>query len=83
MASRPKVNLTRFFVRAGRLKSEPRRGWVLKLGMEDPESVADHSYRVALMAMVYCDARRLDTEKAMKISTNMKMLSTLSAFSMR
>jgi len=36
--------------------------------MEDPESVADHSYRVALMAMVYCDARRLDTEKAMKMA---------------
>jgi len=58
----------RFFGRAGQLKKEPRRGWVLKLGMEHPESVADHSFRVALMAMVYCDARGLDAEKAMKMA---------------
>jgi putative hydrolase of HD superfamily len=68
MVSRQKDGMFRFFERAGRLKSEPRRGWVLKLGMENPESVADHSYRVALMAMVYCDARGLDAEKAMKMA---------------
>jgi len=68
MVSRSNAGLIRFFVSAGRLKSEPRRGWVLKLGMQNPESVADHSYRVALMAMVYCDARGLDAEKAMKMA---------------
>lgn len=68
MASSKKSDVLRFFMRAGRLKSEPRRGWVLKLGMEKPESVADHSYRVALMAMVYCDVRGLDAEKAIKMA---------------
>jgi putative hydrolase of HD superfamily len=58
----------RFFGRAGQLKKERRRGWILKLGMEHPESVADHSFRVALMAMVYCDARGLDAEKAMRMA---------------
>ncbi|MDG6925153.1 MAG: HD domain-containing protein [Nitrososphaerota archaeon] len=60
--------MVRFFERAGRLKLEPRRGWVLKLGMKDPESVADHSYRVALLAMVYADLRGLDAAKVVKMA---------------
>ncbi len=71
MPRRPKSasgSLLAFFATAGRLKSEPRRGWVLKLGVRDPESVADHSYRTALIAMVYADARLLDTEKVMKMA---------------
>jgi putative hydrolases of HD superfamily len=50
------------------LKTEPRRGWVLKLGMTNPESVADHSFRVALMTMVFCDARGLDVRKAVTMA---------------
>ena len=57
-----------FFGMAGRLKREPRKGWVSKLGMKDPESVADHSYRTAVMAMVYSDARGLDTARVLKMA---------------
>jgi putative hydrolase of HD superfamily len=57
-----------FFLAAGRLKTERRRGWVKKLGMEHPESVADHSYRTALITMVYSDMKGLDTRKAMKMA---------------
>jgi putative hydrolase of HD superfamily len=60
--------LLRFFSQAGRLKSEKRRGWLKKLGMAHPESVADHSYRTALMAMVLSDARGLDTAKAVRLA---------------
>ncbi len=60
--------LVNFFVRSGRLKSEPRRGWVKKLRLSDAESVADHSYRTALMAMVFSDSRKLDTEKTLRIA---------------
>jgi len=60
--------LVRFFVRSGRLKSERRRGWVKKLGLTDPESVADHSYRTALMSMVISDSRGLDTEKVLRLA---------------
>jgi putative hydrolase of HD superfamily len=60
--------LVDFFVKAGRLKSEPRRGWVKKMGLDAPESVADHSYRTALMAMLFSDARGLDTEKAVRLA---------------
>jgi putative hydrolases of HD superfamily len=68
MVRKSKEGTLRFFARAGRLKSEPRRGWVVRFGIENPESVADHSYRTALMAMVYSDARGLDAEKAMKMA---------------
>jgi putative hydrolase of HD superfamily len=60
--------LVRFFVRSGRLKAERRRGWVKKLGLTNPESVADHSYRTALMSMVISDSRKLDTEKVMRLA---------------
>lgn len=41
----------RFLRLAGRLKETPRAGWRLR-GIERPESVADHSYRVCLLALV-------------------------------
>jgi putative hydrolase of HD superfamily len=68
MAVKSSDGMVRFFRGAGRLKTEPRRGWVLKLGMEHPESVADHSYRVALLAMVYADLRGLDAGKLVKMA---------------
>ena len=43
--------LLRFLHLAGRLKETARAGWVLR-GVEAPESVADHSFRLALMALV-------------------------------
>jgi 5'-deoxynucleotidase len=61
-------NLLGFFVRSGRLKAERRKGWVKKLGLSDPESVADHSYRTALMTMVISDSRGLDTGKALRLA---------------
>jgi len=61
-------NLVGFFVRSGRLKAERRRGWVKKLRLTNPESVADHSYRTALMAMVISDSRGLDTERALRLA---------------
>ncbi|HEU4456516.1 MAG TPA: HD domain-containing protein [Longimicrobium sp.] len=56
--------LLRFFHLAGRLKETARAGWRLR-GIDRPESVADHSYRLALLALVLApksdpplDARR-------------------------
>jgi len=43
--------LLRFLHLAGQLKSTPRAGWALR-GISRPESVADHSHRVALLALV-------------------------------
>jgi len=56
-----------FFKLAGQLKRLKRTGWV-KRNVADAESVADHSYRVALMAMTLGHLKRqrgqnLDLEK--------------------
>jgi len=53
---------------SGRLKGEMRRGWVKKLGMARPESVADHSYRTALITMLFSDSLGLDTGKALRLA---------------
>ncbi|MFL5542881.1 MAG: HD domain-containing protein [Longimicrobiaceae bacterium] len=62
-------DLLRFFHLAGRLKDTPRAGWALR-GVERPESVADHSWRTALLALVL--ARRadppLDRERAVALA---------------
>jgi len=44
-------DLLRFFHAAGRLKETARAGWKLR-GIDRPESVADHSFRLALLALV-------------------------------
>ncbi len=56
-----------FIAEAGRLKRLPRTGWV-ESGIPDPESVADHSFRVALIALVLADMQKLDTLKAVKMA---------------
>jgi putative hydrolases of HD superfamily len=43
--------LLRFFHLAGRLKRTARAGWALR-GIANPESVAEHTCRVALLALV-------------------------------
>jgi putative hydrolase of HD superfamily len=45
------VGLVRFLHRAGRLKATPRTGWLDRgVPADETESVADHSFRVALLA---------------------------------
>ncbi len=60
--------LIKFLKLAGRLKNEPRRGWVIRAGVSNPESVADHTFRLTLLAMLLGDLRGLDTEKMMKLA---------------
>jgi len=52
---------------AGKLKRLPRTGWV-EAGIENPESVADHSYRVALLSMLLSDQAGADTLKAVRMA---------------
>jgi putative hydrolase of HD superfamily len=44
-------DLARFFYEAGHLKLVKRAGWWVA-GVRDPESVAEHTYRVAIIAYV-------------------------------
>lgn len=57
-----------FVLAAVRLKGVLRRGWVEKLGMERPESVADHSYAAALLVMARSDEEGLDTAAALRMA---------------
>ncbi len=60
--------LSEFFYVVSELKKTQRKGWKEKVSISNPESVADHSYSVALMAMIFSDIYNLDTEKMIKMA---------------
>jgi putative hydrolase of HD superfamily len=61
-------NLLNFFVEIGKLKKMPRRGWVLR-DIENPESIAEHSFRVAVLAWFLAREKgNLDLEKIIKMA---------------
>jgi putative hydrolase of HD superfamily len=57
-----------FFKISSNLKKIPRKGWKTKLGISNPESVADHSFSMSIIAMVLADIQKLDTKKVLKMS---------------
>ena len=61
------MELLDFFQTVLNLKNISRQGWIDKLSIEHPESVADHSYSMALMAMVISDLENYDSEKILKM----------------
>lgn len=52
----------------GQLKKIDRSGWDSKVGVKNPESVADHIFRSAVLAMVFGDIKNLDTERMMRMA---------------
>jgi len=62
------VDLLEFFELANELKWVKRRGWITKVKVKQPESVADHSYLTALMCMVIADKKGLNSSKAVKMA---------------
>ncbi len=56
-----------FFKTAANLKKIYRQGWIEKLTLDNPESVADHTYSMAVMSMVISDLENYDTEKILKM----------------
>jgi 5'-deoxynucleotidase YfbR-like HD superfamily hydrolase len=61
------AELLEFFHDVGKLKSLKRSGW-LRTDISNPESVAEHSFRTAVMAMVLGDILELDTNKLLKMA---------------
>jgi len=57
-----------FFYIVAELKKIQRKGWKEKIGITHPESVADHSFNVAIMAMIFSDLQKLDTQKMLKMA---------------
>jgi putative hydrolase of HD superfamily len=56
-----------FLKTAINLKKISRQGWIDKLSLNNPESVADHSYSMAIIGMVISDLQNYDSEKIIKM----------------
>jgi putative hydrolase of HD superfamily len=67
-ATQENTNLVKFFKTVLKLKTTPRQGWVDKLGLQDPESVADHCFLTTVIAMTLSDKKNLDTTRIIKMS---------------
>lgn len=61
------MKLIDFAKEVGKLKSVKRSGWLLH-GIKNPESVAEHTFRVAVLAMVLAPKFGLDSEKVLKMA---------------
>jgi len=53
--------------KVARLKKIRRKGWV-RAGIENAESVADHTFMLAFLAMIIGDFLSINTEKMMKMA---------------
>ncbi len=60
-------NLVKFLETAGRLKTTSRAGWV-DVGIPQPESVADHTFRTSILCMLYGDMKKLDQSKLLRMA---------------
>ena len=60
--------IEKFFEKILELKMIPRQGWKDKLEINEPESVADHSYSVSIMSMILSDLEGLNTEKIIRMA---------------
>lgn len=61
------VDIDTFIQSIFRLKKIKRTGWLAKGKILNGESIADHSYSLSALCMVFSDILGLDTEKVMKM----------------
>src|SRR5215213_10731591 len=64
---RKQKDLTQFFEYVIRLKYVKRAGWISKVKVQNPESVADHTFSMCAISMVLSDILGLDTQRVMKM----------------
>jgi len=60
--------IEQFFQRVLELKNVRRQGWLEKLQITNPESVADHSYSTTVMSMILSDLYGLNSEKIIRMA---------------
>ena len=61
-------NLTNFFKTIGQLKTLKRKGWIQRNISNNIESVADHSFRLSVLSMIFADLLEVDALKVIKMS---------------
>lgn len=60
-------NILEFLIEIGKLKRMPRQGWVLR-GVKNPECIASHTFRTAIMAWLLGRRKKLNVNKIVKMS---------------
>lgn len=60
--------IIKFFLEVGKLKTTKRRGWVLR-EVKDPETVADHAFRLLVLVWVLGRGTKLNLKRLMKLAT--------------
>jgi putative hydrolase of HD superfamily len=60
-------NLLKFFLETEKLKQMPRTGWVLR-NVKNPETVAEHAFRVAILAWLLSEKKNLNIGRTIKIA---------------
>ena len=58
--------IVKLIFEGGQLKRLPRSGWFL-VGIENPESVAEHSWRAALIGLFLAKMEGVDADKVLKM----------------
>jgi len=61
------MEIINFISEVGKLKNVVRTGWKIK-GIKNPEKVSDHSFRVAILSMIYAKNIEVDSEKCVKMA---------------
>lgn len=61
------TKILKFLEEVGKLKAIAREGWKVR-GIKDCESVAEHTFRAALLAMLLSDLEKCNTKKVLKMS---------------
>jgi len=68
MGRKKRTDLTPFLQHVLRLKKVKRAGWISRAKINNPESVADHSYSMCAISMALSDMLGLNTERVMKMA---------------
>lgn len=59
-------NTANFLLEVGALKRLPRMGWIYA-GVPNPETIAEHSMRAAIIAWVLCETEKADSARTVKM----------------
>jgi len=59
--------LLNFFIEIGKLKRKKRKGWVFR-GVKEPETIASHTFRMAIISWLLSRQKKLNVNKILKMS---------------
>jgi putative hydrolase of HD superfamily len=65
--SKRSLNMVPLLQASAKLKETQRKGWIIAGGIASPESVADHSFRMAILGAYLSDSQGLDAGKVMRM----------------